>query len=162
MESKDFAKEQRDVWLNMFYYSNRRQNENADYFTKLEIEIASIFLALSVSLFNDNISDALLYVKYFFILGIIFLVLSLFFGLFNFHVKSKFWDQETGIYNLCIFEWTEVLKNKTSEEHAQLSCDKIKQGKNKKSSPSWPWILQTLFLFFGVILIFTSIIGFIL
>lgn len=162
MESKDFAKDKRDTWLNMFYYGNKRQNENADYFTKLEIEIASIFLALSVSLFNDNIANAFLYVKYLFIFGIIFLVLSLFFGLLNFHVKSKFWDRETGLYNLCIFEWTEVLRDKISEEHAQSSCNKITQGKNQISSPSWPWVLQTLFLLLGVALIFYSIIVFIL
>ena len=142
-------------------FAEQRISQMADEFTKSELQIAAIIFAF-IGFFGDFIKSnfsgfpaySILLIKIMFALSVFGLLASLVFGLIELKRKEQFWN---GIMFQRIARaeiWREVLRGEKNVEQALAFQDGSKLGSSKlaTSTPSWPWILQTLCLSGSVLL----------
>lgn len=160
---KEYFDYKKDYWKDEFFRSSDKSNFHSDNFCKMEIEMASLVIGLlSFGIYFDK--TIFLNIK----LGIfsiyLFAFLSLIFGLINFYIKNKFWSDNTEKIQKINKEYLAFLKIKNNEtKPEEYNCLFGKEKliiEEKKSSSSWPWLLQSIFLSLSilVLIIISSII----
>lgn len=151
-EHKEIIKEECDAWFEQFLHGQTRQNQSSDSFCALLVQIAGMILVLSgipLSVLKDDLSvlSIILY-----IIGVISLLISLGFGLWNVHQKEKFWLGVTDIQLSVYKKYRQVRRGKLEEKEVKQFIEGITNNKNSVSSPKWPWKAQVVLLFVGTIL----------
>ncbi|MFA5228595.1 MAG: hypothetical protein WC446_02435 [Candidatus Paceibacterota bacterium] len=147
----DYFQEKYNCQKESFIYSRNRSNEMAESFVKIEIQITSFILAFmgAVFLANNEINTIELFTRECLIVGWISLVLSLFFGLINNHIKQNFWDKITDRLQCIVKEYLLQIES----GNPSIECiEKIEENLLKvdsMSSSNWPWAVQTILLFIG-------------
>lgn len=135
-------------------FSEVRSSQLSDAFTKLEVQIATVlfaFVGLFVKFVDTGYAGyqdyAVLLIKLMFAAIVFSLVASLTFGLIQLKRKEQFWN-EMMRQKLARFEgWRDVLSGDLSLEAAKALHKGSKLDKGAiRSTPSWPWIMQTIML----------------
>lgn len=159
--NKEYFDYKLNYWKDEFFRSSDKANFQSENFCKIEFEIASLIIGLvSFGILFDNtiFSNIKLGILFVFL----FSFLSLVFGLLNYHIKNKFWSEDTDKIQKINKEYLNFLKTRnkdTKEENYKCLFDKTKLLiEEKKSSKQWPWICQSIFLSLGILaLIIVSI-----
>lgn len=141
-----------------FEYSSHRTRLMADNFCKIEIQITSLLASfISFVIFCDNFQNISQNIKWILFFALLFFIISLFFGLFNTHFKGSFWEDTTDKKYVILKEFYKQLR----EENYSMECiEKIYDSlivSDKVHSPQWPWIIQTMFLSLGSLLLLISV-----
>jgi hypothetical protein len=162
-EKLEFAKNNRNLFSEKLTSAEKRTAELADEFTKLEVQIATILFAF-MGLFSESFieglkgysSTGIIVMKLAFALIFFFLILSLSLGLVHIKMKEKFWDAFLIQRNNRFAKWEEVVKTTATFEQAEAyqKGTVLGNGASIISSPSWTWILQTIFLGISVLILF--------
>jgi hypothetical protein len=152
--------------------AGKRGSELADQFTNLEVQIATILFAFAgffldsfVNKLNSNgelastfSQGGILMMKITFALIVFFLIASLTFGLIHIKRKEKFWDGIFSQKNPRLIEWEKALIGGREEDYrnAKTFHDGTALGKVNgiNVSPTWTWVLQTIFLGLAIIPMF--------
>ncbi len=143
-------------------WAEQRSCSVADDFIKLEVQIATIIFAFA-SLFISKFSAEVLVnfspltitvMKLAFSLSILSLILSLAFGLLHLKAHEAFWDRVLHQRIIRYNKWSQVTQDKSSFEEAiaYQTGTSLENGVSI-SAPSWTWILQTICLGIGVIVL---------
>ncbi|MFH0833975.1 MAG: hypothetical protein V2A63_01120 [Patescibacteria group bacterium] len=158
---KEYFDHKKEYWKDEFFRSSDKANFHSDNFCKMEVEIASLIIGLvSFGIYVDKTIFPNIKFEIFFIY--LFAFLSLIFGLINFHIKNKFWSESTDKVQKICKEYMILLKNRddnTKDEEYKCLFEKEKLIlEEKKSSSSWAWIFQSIFLSLSILaLIIVSI-----
>ncbi|OGN01315.1 MAG: hypothetical protein A3I26_01980 [Candidatus Yanofskybacteria bacterium RIFCSPLOWO2_02_FULL_43_10] len=148
-------------FLDMAKYSDKRQHEVDDHFTFSQLTVASIIFALSLNILKI-VAESFIWVRIFYIGGLVLLLLSLMFGVIHFNMKNKFW-KSNGLKFSEVFNLWKSAENRSllSKDEEFITSIKIqtKLGENailgKKDSISQDgrasdW--QSMTLIFGALL----------
>lgn len=144
--------------------SSRRGSELSDEFNRLEVQMATIiftFASLVVRFFEEGtqqFADPILITiaNLAYVCSIFFLLISLVLGLLHIKRKEVFWDNVMTSRVARVEKWDEVIRGEAAFEEGRA----FQQGTNLGGravvlrSPSWTWILQTIFLGLGVFILF--------
>lgn len=140
----------------------RKVDEEGVDFGRLEVQIATVFLAFSTlgSFISSDVLLSLLQ-KWLLVVGWSSLVFSLLLGLLSSHIKQKFWDADCD-------KWMEgkklfgmKLSKRITEDVYRDMAVQI-QKKYPERSPNWVWYLQTGVLVFGIVCLHIAFISIIL
>ncbi len=144
-------------------FSEEQSAEISNEFTRLEVQIATLLLAITGVLWGalDQDppflpgSDSLLLLKTCFALTLFFLIGSLTLGLLHLKRTEKFWDEISNRRNIRFERWDAVVKGKDSFAEAVAFQEGTKQGGGVMAyTPRWTWILQSVFLGIAIGLLF--------
>lgn len=127
--------------------SNDRENKIADEMIRVQIQAASIFIGLQAAFlrhFEQLTRDLMLF-------SIIFLALSIIFGVIGFYLKEKFWIVKAAKYQLIAQEWRDVWLGRSVVEHAEKQSKAITENKLRSSSSRWPIRAQAGFFLLATI-----------
>jgi len=146
------AKEERDVLLEQFMHAQNRQNLMSDRYTSVQLQIAGMILSLGgittgIILNYGNPSPEVVVL---FGVSILLIIFSLGFGLTSFHKKGGFWSDIANIHRENFIEYQKVVRGQVTLDKADDHRKESMSGE-KKTSPQWPWALQTTFLILGII-----------
>lgn len=141
-----------------FEYSSNRTVLMSDNFCKIEIQITSLLASfISFVIFCDSFQNIPQNIKWILFFSLLFLIISLFFGLFNTHFKGAFWENITDKKYIILKEFYKQLE----EENYSMNCiQRIYDSliiSDKAYSPRWPWIIQTICLSLGSLLLLISV-----
>lgn len=141
-------------------FAERRSSELADEFTRLEVQIATILIAFAgifLNFFNstDVTFSNIFMLKFIYATSIFFLVISLALGLIHIKRKEKFWDEMMNARFICLKKWLQALQKDVTYKEAMAFQHGVGLEKgNIIFSPTWTWVLQTIFLGISIILFF--------
>lgn len=140
----------------------RKVDEEGVDFGRLEVQIATVFLAFS-TLGSFVSSDVLLslFEKWLLVVGWSSLVFSLLLGLLSSHIKQKFWDADCDKWMEGQKLYRMKLSKRITEDVFQDMAIQV-QKRYPERSPNWAWYLQTGVLVFGILCLHISFISIIL
>lgn len=163
-EKLDYAKMALEISQEGMVTSSRRGSELSDEFNRLEVQMATIiftFASLVVRFFEEGtkqLANPILInlANLAYVCSIFFLLISLVLGLLHIKRKEVFWDGVMTSRIARFEKWDEVVRGKATFEEGRAFQQGTKlDGKAVVlRSPSWTWILQTIFLGMGVSILF--------
>lgn len=136
-----------------------RSTDVSNEFIKLEVQIATLLFAF-IGFFMGSFTELhstlnVFWVKVIFSLGVASLILSLLMGLLHLKMEESFWDQRLSHRNMRFMKWIDVRKKRTSFEEAESFQEGTAGGKGHIiNPPKWTWIMQSIFLGFGITILF--------
>ncbi len=163
-KQRALAKDYRNSTHENLIFASRRGCELSDEFTRLEVQIATIlfaFAGLFVGFFHGQsivgLSDgALLILRLGFATSLFFLIASLLFGLLHIKRKEKFWDDILADRDARYRVWCDAIRADGDFEEAHSFHIGVSRGHTGiNRSPTWTWVLQTIFLGIAVAELFT-------
>lgn len=163
------ARDSRDYNQKNAFWAEQRSSAVADEFIRLEVQIATIVFAFT-SLFVDHFTSAdligfstggIFLMRLTFTSSIFLLLCSLICGLLYLKASEAFWDSMLIQKIIRFKKWNQVPRKTVTFEEALAYEEGTKLGKGHVVSlPTWPWILQTICLAFGVFMLFVLIVIF--
>lgn len=162
-EKTSCAKNRLDTSIVYQQTAERRCSELADEFTRLEVQIATVlfaFVGFFFSSFDTNIETfsrlVLFILRLMFASSLFFLILSLIMGLLHLKNKEKFWENMANQRTIRFEKWRDAVEKKiTFDEALAFHNGAGLQKGHYVLSPSWSWILQTIFLGISVVMLST-------
>lgn len=151
-EEKEIAKEWRDICWDEANYAKGRSNYSSDEFCKNLLQISSIIFAIATASLGQVRYESNL-IKWFFVIGLGSLVLSLAFGIINTNLKGNFWEEVVSIAHKRYKYFDKARRGEITLESAEIGAKEATGGKQRAGSPKWAWIIQSLLTFVGIILI---------
>jgi len=161
-EIRENTRDIRDIMHSNQLSAEQRTSLLADEFTRLEVQIATVLFAFSGifwSSFSDNLGDfsltAIFVMKISFSFALLSLIGSLTLGLLHLKSAEKFWDTVLHQRIIRLKQWNKVARKEVSFEQA----DAYHQGTAMEQgsilySPSWTWIMQSIFLGISILLLY--------
>lgn len=158
------AKHYKEISFQNLMFAESRSSELADAFTALEVGIATVLIAFS-GLFTESFLTGLkgysggviLSLKWLYVLSVLCTVLSLLFGLIHIKMKENFWNKTLSSRQKKYNKWQEVFGSKSddkeAEAYAYVKGVSDAGGSGLAYTPVWTWIVQTVLLGAGVLLI---------
>lgn len=153
----------REMYAHNLAFSEAREGELADEFTRLEVQIAVVLIAFEgvfIESIGQKLSDiissleAIFVLKFFYATSIASLLLSLILGLILIKRKEHFWGAAGNVRNLNLRQWIKVINGEQTYQQAKSYQEGTNLGVSRQVSPAWAWILQTIFLGVAVSLFF--------
>lgn len=152
---------ERRIMFDNMIFAESRISALGDSFTALEVQIATVllaFLGLFIDQFNLHVKDLsvgiVTFDKTIYIASVVSLVLSLTVGLIHIKRVEKFWETHHSRRVEKLGTWREILDKQKSEESGRAFMKGINAGEGNVSySPIWSWIIQTVFMGTGVLLL---------
>jgi len=150
-EKIQLARESREFFLQGRQYANDRENQISDGIRTVELQVAAIIFALTGAFaLGTEIVEGTFWIPILTSIGLVFLALSIVFGLINEWVRSRFWKGVANLKEEAFLEYDRVLlKEKTFENAREYVKGLIGGEKKRMQSPSWPVVLQTILLAIG-------------
>lgn len=146
-----------------FAYSAHRTRLMVDNFCKIEIQITSLLASfISFIIFCDNFQKISQNIKWILFSSLLFFIVSLFFGLFNTHFKGVFWEKITDKKHIILKEFYKEIENKNYSIGCINKIYDSLMASDKDYSPRWPWIVQTICLLVGSLLLLFSVYSYII
>ena len=138
-----------DVMRDLIMWACDNENKTSVTYSNFLTTIAGIALGLSPLIFSGK--DVLMisiWTKIVFIVSLVLILLSLFFGAVNTLLEKKFYDRWSDNYSKIFDKWNSVSVGEITIEEAQYFQNCISSSYQNKPK-IWPIILQSLFLFIG-------------
>ncbi|KKW11061.1 MAG: hypothetical protein UY50_C0022G0029 [Parcubacteria group bacterium GW2011_GWA2_49_9] len=166
MQKVENARDTRDMLHKNALFAEERSGEAASEFTRLEVQIATFLFTFS-SLFLGSFIKGLSSfshaevsaMKWAFACMLFFLIVSLVLGLVHLKRKERFWDEMIHQRIRRWEKWNDASRKRATFEEAEAFHEGAAKGSVSGASPmvftpNWTWILQTIFLGLGIVLIF--------
>lgn len=135
-----------------------KSNEASMEFIRLEVQVATILFVLTglfVTAFNQTGSLNLFWIKVVFACGVFSLILSLLMGLLHLKRAEGFWDEITHQKLTRLNGWLKVTRREWTFEEADSFHGGTALNKGLViRMPIWIWVLQSIFLGIGIIVLF--------
>lgn len=122
-------------------------NEKTAEYSKFLTGVASIIFGLSPLI---KIYEASNWMKFVFIISLVFVVISLIFGAIHMLLEKSHFDKWTDHYYKIFNEWRKVTSEEISADLAIGFEEGVFKG-NKTETPIWPLISQSILLFLGFV-----------
>ena len=138
-----------DIMRDLIMWACDNGNKTSVTYSNFLTTIAGVALGLSPLIFSDkDVLTISIWIKIVFIVSLVLILLSLFFGAVNTLLEKKFYEKWSDNYTKIFNKWNSVSVGEITIEEAQCFQDCISSSYQNKPK-IWPIILQSLFLFIG-------------
>ena len=153
------AKAMRLIMQEGAIYSQGRANESSVEFIRLQVQLASLLLALTGIFWNVYYpeGDPSLgnYTKIAFALVLFLLIGSITLGLLYLKIVERHWDSITRNNALRFNKWQKVIRGEATYEQGIAFHEGACEEKGLMIyTPDWPWVIQTILLGVSLAIIF--------
>jgi hypothetical protein len=150
MELQKLVDENVDVYRKLILWSCDNGNKVSDAYSNFLTTLAGFFIVFYPNIVNYNPGSNTVLLKIILGTSISLIFLSLIFGAITMLLKRRFYLKWLASYSEIFTKWNSC-SNDIDKKRA-IECEECVYSKNRKESPMWSLVTQTLLLFLGVLL----------
>lgn len=147
MEDK-IINENAEINRKLVLWSCDHENNVSANYSNFLTTLAGFFIVLYPSIVNYNPTLNGLWIKIILSFSILFIFLSLIFGIIDTFVRKNFYSKWMNNYSEILNKWN-ICKDENDKKIA-IACEDCIYSKNKTKLRQWPLIVQSILLFAGI------------